>query len=228
LYEEEWNRVEGSIIKRALFINGRTFIPFRDEWSSEVHFVECEPVLSAERPWPKFEPLAAIGFTEENSMLSGYEGDEVGLVSEDVAIWFVRNDEGPDEIRVFRQEPERHVNLILEMMTSQFRPFMTKIMLEGLIGNIPEELGEEIPSVWVEDDGSWSAITSLTLSPLLTSENPRSEIRQGILDWLLDNRRAENFEGEIAAYIEAIIDPRCDEYEQRLERHARVLAELDQ
>lgn len=228
LYEDEWNRVEGSIIKRALFINGRTFVPFRDEWSSEVHFVECESISSYEQPWPKFERLASIGFTEENSMVSGYDGEEVGLIADDVAIWFVTRDEEPNEIRVFRQDPDRHANMILQLMTTQFRSFMSKIMIEGLIGHIPAEFGEEIPWAWVEDEGTWSAITSLSLSPILTSENPRSAIRQSILDWLLDSRRGENFEAEIAEYVAAIVDPNCDAHETRGERHARVLSKLNE
>lgn len=221
-YEDEWSRTVGSIIRRALFVNGRTFIPFKDEWSAEVHFVECESIASYEAPTPKFLELAGIGFTEENSMVSGYDGEEVGLVSEDVAIWYTRRDEDPNEVRVFRIEPERLPSLILELMSSQFRPFMSKIMVEGLVGRIPEVFGEEIPEAWVEDDGSWTAITSLHLHPLLTSEDPRSQIREGILDVLLDSRRGENFEAWLAEYIASVVDPKSPEYEKRLARQQRV------
>jgi hypothetical protein len=225
-YEDEWSRTTGSIIRRALFVNGRTFIPFRDEWSPEVHFVECESIAAYEAPTPKFLQLAGIGFTEENSMVSGYDGEEVGLISEDVAIWYTRRDEEPNEVRVFRMEPERHANLILELMSSQFRPFMSKIMVEGLVGRIPEAFGEEIPSIWVESDGSWSAITTLHLHPLLTSDSPRSPIRQQILDVLLDSRRGENFEAWLAEYIESVVDSKSLAYEQRLERQAQVESEV--
>lgn len=226
LYSDEWDRTTGKILRRAVFINGRTFVPFVDEWSTEIHLVECESVAREEMVKPKFLELASIGFTEWNSMVSGYDGDEVGLISDEVAIWYTRRDEDPDEVRIFRMEPERHPNLILELMSSQFRPFMSKIMVEGLIGKIPEEFGDEIPAAWVEDEGSWTAITSLHLHSLLTSENPRSPIRQGILDWLLDWRRGENFEAWLAEYIEAIVDPNSLEYEKRLARQARVEAEL--
>lgn len=226
LYSDEWNSTAGKMIRRAVFINGRTFVPFVDDWSTEIHLVECESVARVEKVKPKFLELATIGFTEENSMVSGYDGDEVGLISDDVAIWYTRRDEDPDEVRIFRMGPEGHPNLILELLLSQFRPFMSKIMVEGLIGKIPEEFGDEIPEAWVEDEGSWTAITSLHLNSLLTSENPRSPIRQGILDWLLDSRRGENFEAWLAEYIEAIVDPNSLEYEKRLARQARVEAEL--
>jgi hypothetical protein len=227
LYEDDWSRTEGKLIRRAVFINGRTFVPFIDSWSSEIHLVECESVALYEKVKPKFIELAAIGFTEENSMVSGYEGEEVGLISDDVAIWYTRHDEDPDEVLVFRQDAERHANMVLQLMALQFRPFMSKIMVEGLIGRIPEEFGEEIPEAWVEDEGSWSAITSLVLSPLLTSESPRSPIRQGILDFLLDSRRGENFEAWLAEYIESILDPNSPDYEKRLARQARVEVEID-
>jgi hypothetical protein len=226
--EEEWNRTEGKIIRRAVFINGRTFVPFIDNWSSEVHLVECESVSLYEKVQPKFTELAGIGFTEENSMVSGYEGEEVGLISDsdDIAIWYVRHDEEPDEVLIFRQDAERHASMVLELMTLQFRPFMSKIMVEGLIGRIPEGFGVEIPEAWVEDEGSWTAITSLTLSPLLTSESPRSPIRQAILDILLDTRRGENFEAWLAEYIDSVVDPNSPDYEKRIARHARVEIEL--
>jgi hypothetical protein len=226
--EEEWNRTEGKIIRRAVFINGRTFVPFIDSGSSEIHLVECESISLYEKVQPKFTELAGIGFTEENSMVSGYEGEEVGLISDsdDIAIWYVRHDEEPDEVLVFRQDAERHASMILEMMTLQFRPFMSKIMVEGLIGRIPEGFGVEIPEAWVEDEGSWTAITSLTLSPLLTSESPRSPIRQAILDILLDTRRGENFEAWLAEYIDSVVDPNSPDYEKRIARHARVEIEL--
>jgi hypothetical protein len=227
--EEEWNRTEGKIIRRAVFINGRTFVPFIDSGSSEIHLVECESISLYEKVQPKFTELAGIGFTEENSMVSGYEGEEVGLISDsdDIAIWYVRHDEDPDEVLIFRQDAERHASMVLELMTLQFRPFMSKIMVEGLIGRIPEEFGVEIPEAWVEDEGSWTAITSLTLSPLLTSESPRSPIRQAILDILLDTRRGENFEAWLAEYIESVIDPNSVGYEKRLARQARVEAKLE-
>lgn len=225
-YEDEWSRTVGSIIRRALFVNGRTFIPFRDEWSREVHFVECDSIATFEAPKPKFLKLVEIGFSEENSMVSGYEGEAVGLVSEEVAIWYSRHDEQPDEVRVFRMEPERHPNLILELMAAQSSPFMSKIMVEGLVGRIPEAFGDEIPEVWVEDEGSWTAITTLHLDPLLTSDKPRSPIRQAILDWLLDSRRGENFEGWLAEYIGSVVDQNSLEYEKRLARQQRVEAEL--
>jgi hypothetical protein len=225
-YEDEWSRTIGSIIRRALFVNGRTFIPFKDEWSPEVHFVECESIANYESPTPKFLRLAAIGFTEENSMVSGYDGEEVGLVSDDVVIWYTRRDEDPNEVRVFRMESERHANLVLELMASQFRPFMSKIMVEGLVGRIPEAFGDEIPAAWVEDNGSWSAITSLELHPRLTSDDPTSPIRQGILDVLLDSRRGENFEAWLAEYIESVVDPNSPEYEKRLARQQRVEDEV--
>jgi len=227
-YEDEWSRTEGPILRRALFINGRTFIPIRDNLSSELHLVECESVADYEAPIPRFSVLASIGFTEENSMVSGYDGEEVGLISEDVAIWYTRCDEGPNEVRVFRQEPGMHANMVLELLSSQFRPFMSKVMVEGLIGYIPEAFGDEIPEVWVEDEGSWSAITSLYLSPLLTSESQRSPIRQQILDQLSDSRRKESFEEWLAEYIESVVDSESNLYEPRISRQARIEAALEE
>jgi len=160
-------------------------------------------------------------------MVSGYEGEEVGLVSEDVAIWYTRHDEEPDEVRAFRMEPERHSKLILEFLATRFSPFMSKIMVEGLVGRIPEAFGNEIPEAWVEDDGSWTAIASLHLHPLLTSVNPTSPIRQGILDVLLDSRaRGDGFESWLAEYFSSIVDPNSPAYEARLARQQRVEAEI--
>ena len=226
LYEDEWSRIEGKLIRRAVFINGRTFVPFIDSWSSEVHLVECESVALYEKVKPKFIELAGIGFTEENSMVSGYEGEEVGLISDEIAIWYTRHDEAPDEVLIFRQDVERHADMVLELMSMQFRPFMSKIMVEGLIGHLPEEFGDEIPETWVEDEGSWTAITSLVLSPLLTSESPRSSIRQAILDVLLDSRRGENFEAWLAEYIDSVVDSDSLEHEKRLARQQRFIAEV--
>jgi hypothetical protein len=226
LYEDDWSRTEGKLIRRAVFINGRTFVPFIDSWSSEIHLVECEPVALYEKVKPKFTALAGIGFTEEDSMVSGYEGEEVGLISDEVAIWYTWHDEAPDEVLIFRQDVERHTNMVLELMTMQFRPFMSKIMVEGLIGHLPEEFGDEIPETWVEDEGSWTAITSLVLSPLLTSESPRSSIRQAILDVLLDSRRGENFEASLAEYIDSVVDSDSLEHEKRLARQQRFIAEV--
>ena len=47
--EEEWNRTKGKIIRRAVFINGRTFVPFIDSGSSEIHLVECESISLYEK-----------------------------------------------------------------------------------------------------------------------------------------------------------------------------------
>jgi hypothetical protein len=226
LYEDEWSRTEGKLIRRVVFINGRTFVPFIDSWSSEIHLVECEPVALYEKVKPKFTALAGIGFTEDDSMVSGYEGEEVGLISDEVAIWYTHHDEAPDEVLIFRQDTERHANMVLEMMTMQFRPFMAKIMIEGLIGHLPEEFEDEIPERWVEDDGSWTAITSIFLSPLLTSESPRSPIRQAILDYILDSRRGENFEAWLAEYIESVVDADSPAHKKRLVRQQRFTAEV--
>ena len=226
LYQEEWNRVTESVLRRAVFVNGRPFLAIRDRFGSEVHFVESEPIAIHERPTPKFTPLVSIGFTEENSMVSGYDGQEVGLLADDVGILVTRPDEGEIDYAVFRQEPDRQSNMILELMASQFHEFMAKIMVEALIGRIPEKFVNEVPAAWVEDEGSWSAITSIELSPLLTLENPRSPIRQGILDWLLDFRRGENFEAWLAEYIASVVDPNSPDYEKRIARHARVEVEL--
>lgn len=226
LYEDEWSRTHGKLIRRAVFINERTFVPFIDSWSSEIHLVECESIASEERVKPKFTALAGIGFTEEDSMVSGYEGEEVGLISDEVAIWYTHHDEAPDEVLIFRQDTERHANMVLEMMTMQLRPFMAKIMIEGLIGHLPEEFEAEIPERWVEDDGSWTAITSIFLSPLLTSESPRSPIRQAILDYILDSRRGENFEAWLAEYIESVVDVDSPAHKKRLVRQQRFTAEV--
>lgn len=226
LYNEEWDRVTESVLRRAVFVNGRPFLAVRDCFSSEVHFVESEPIAIHEMPTPKFTPLVSIGFTEENSMVSGYDGQEVGLLADDVGILVTRPDEGEVDYAVFRQEPDRQSNMILELMASQFHEFMAKILVEALIGRIPEKFVNEVPAAWVEDKGSWSAITSIELSPLLTSENPRSPIRQGILDWLLDFRRGENFEAWLAEYIASVVDPNSPDYEKRIARHARVELEL--
>lgn len=226
LYEDEWSRTEGKLIRRAVFINGRTFVPFIDCDSSEIHLVECESVAGKGKIKPKLTVLAAIGFTEESSMLCGYEGVEVGLISEEVAIWWTQPDEDPDEVLIFRQDADRHAHTVLKLVTAPFTSFMAKIMIEGLIGRIPEEFGEKIPEAWVEDEGSWTAITSLRLSPVLTSESPRNPIRQTILDILLDSKRAENFEPWLAEYIKSVIDTSSQSYEQRLTRQARVETEF--
>ena len=228
-YEEYWGRVPDSVQRRAVVINGRVFLAIRDHQTSEIHFVESESIADNEAPTPKFKLLASIGFTEEDSRTSGYDGEELGLLSEEVAIWVTRPDEGGIDYSIIRlqsAEPADHAALILKLMSSQFMPFMAKIMIEGLIGRIPEEFGDEIPEAWVEDEGSWSAITSLWLSPLLTSDNPRSPVRQAILDRLFDSGRDEHFGSWLTEFIDSIVDPNSPHYEKRIARQALVEHEL--
>jgi len=103
---------------------------------------------------------------------------------------------------------------------------MAKIMIEGLIGRIPEEFGDEIPEAWVEDEGSWSAITSLWLSPLLTSDSPRNPVRQAILDRLFDSGSDEQFGSWLTEFIASIVDSNSPHYEKRITRQALVEHEL--
>jgi len=230
LYEDYWSLITESVLRRAVFINSRPFLAIRDRDTSEIHFVEGESIAKYGRPTPKFELLASIGFTEEGSMTSGYDGDEVGLLSDQVAIRVTSPDEDPIDYSVFRLEPAEHANMILEFIFSQPMPFMSKIMIEGLIGRIPEDFEwDGVPSVWVEDvkdQGSWSAMTKLNLSTRLTSDNPRSPLRQAILDRLLDSRRGENFEAWLSEYIDSVVDPNSPHYENRLARQSRVEDEL--
>lgn len=230
LCEDEWSLVSESVLRRAVFINSRPFLAIRDRDTSEIHFVESESIAKYGRPTAKFERLASIGFTEEASRTSGYDGDELGLLSDQVAIRVKSLDEDPIAYSVFRLEPAEHANMILEFMSSQPFLFMSKIMIEGLIGRIPVDFGwGGVPSVWVEeikDEGSWSAMTRLNLSTLLTSDNPRSPLRQAILDRLLDSRRGENFEAWISEYIDSVVDPNSPHFENRLARQSRVEDEL--
>lgn len=230
LCEDYWSLITESVLRRAVFINSRPFYAIRDRNTSEIHFVESEAIAKYGRPTPKFERLASIGFTEEASMTSGYDGDELGLLSDQVAIRVKSPDEDPIDYSVFRLEPDEHANMILEFMSSQLFPFMSKIMIEGLIGRIPVDFDwGGVPSVWVEDvkdQGSWSAMTKLRLSTLLTSDNPRSPLRQAILDRLLDSRRGENFEAWISEYIDSVVDPNSPHFENRLARQSRVEDEL--
>ncbi len=230
LCEDYWSLITESVLRRAVFINSRPFYAIRDRNTSEIHFVESESIAKYWRPTPKFERLASIGFTEEASMTSGYDGDELGLLSDQVAIRVKSPDEDPIDYSVFRLEPAEHANMILEFMSSQPFPFMSKIMVEGLIGRIPVDFDwGGVPSVWVEDlkdQGSWSAMTKLRLSTLLTSDNPRSPLRQAILDLLLDSRRGERFEAWLSEYIDSVVDPNSPHYENRLARQSRVEDEL--
>jgi len=153
----------------------------------------------------------------------------VGFLSDQVAIWVTRPDEGQIEYSITRlpsTEPGDQANMVLDFMLSQVWPFMAKVMVEGLIGRIPEELGYEIPEAWVEDEGSWSAITSLWLSPLLTSDNPRSPVRQAILDRLFDSGRDEHFGSWLTEFIDSIVDSNSPHYEKRIARQALVEHEL--
>ena len=228
--EDVWSLVTESVLRRAVFINSRPFLAIRDRDTSEIHFVESESIAKYGRPTAKFERLASIGFTEEASRTSGYDGDELGLLSDQVAIRVKSPDEDPIDYSVFRLEPAEHANMILEFMSSQPFPFMSKIMIEGLIGRIPVDFDwGGVPSVWVEDlkdQGSWSAMTRLRLSTRLTSDNPRSPLRQAILDLLLDSRRGENFEAWISEYIDSVVDPNSPHFENRLARQSRVEDEL--
>jgi hypothetical protein len=230
LSEDYWSLITESVLRRAVFINSRPFYAIRDRNTSEIHFVESESIAKYGRPSPKFERLASIGFTEEASRTSGYDGDELGLLSDQVAIRVKSPDEDPIDYSVFRLEPAEHANMILEFMSSQPFPFMSKIMVEGLIGRIPVDFDwGGVPSVWVEDledEGSWSAMTKLRLSTLLTSDNPRSPLRQAILDLLLDSRRGERFEAWLSEYIDSVVDPNSPHYENRLARQSRVEDEL--
>ncbi len=230
LCEDYWSLITESVLRRAVFINSRPFYAICDRNTSEIHFVESESIAKYGRPSPKFERLASIGFTEEASMTSGYDGDELGLLSDQVAIRVKSPDEDPIDYSVFRLEPAKHANMILEFMSSQPFPFMSKIMIEGLIGRIPVDFDwGGVPSVWVEDlkdQGSWSAMTKLRLSTLLTSDNPRSPLRQAILDLLLDSRRGERFEAWLSEYIDSVVDPNSPHYENRLARQSRVEDEL--
>jgi len=53
-YEDYWSRVTDSLQRRAVVINGRTFLAIRDSQTREIHFVESESIADNEAPTPKF------------------------------------------------------------------------------------------------------------------------------------------------------------------------------
>jgi hypothetical protein len=159
-------------------------------------------------------------------MTSGDQGEDLGLLSHDTLVRYRRADDGQSDIIVESFDPSKLPERITEFSLSQFPEFLSFVLLEGLVGSLPDEEEGEVPEAWVIDGGSLSSIASCELSPILAARGQQEDLRNRVIELLASNDSLRAAPPDIANYFDSIINEDSPMHHQRAERQAAFELEM--
>lgn len=210
-----WDRIDESVIRQPVLINGRTFLGVRDLSSQQVYVVESHSISENERPSLIYTPLVGVGIYHESGVTSGVWQWDLGTTVDGAFIETFIPDEGEIYVRVFMVAPAERAENIARFVTSVWDSNCSNMLLEALIGELPTADLIDISARWVNTAAPENSLITVKLGTDLAS----GPLRDEVVKLLRNPDFLQHADSVSVDFISAIVDPSSDHHAERLHRH---------